>query len=193
MRKIILASKSRARRRLLQELGIRCSVEETHVREKAWLKKGIRAVVVANAMAKARACASRHAHGVVIGADTMVCVRGRLIGKPRDLKDAMRTIATLVRNPHWVYTGIAVIDIDKGARYSDWAKTKVYMRPLTQAQIKNYCVRRRPGDYAGGFDIQGSGAGLVARIEGCFYNVVGLPLAKLLKLLEKCGIDYYGA
>jgi septum formation protein len=82
-----------------------------------------------------------------------------------------------------------VLDIDSGKLYKDWDRTKVIMRRLSDTQIDEYCRRFKPTDKAGGFDIQGPGARLVERIEGCFYNVVGLPLAKLFDMLAECGID----
>jgi septum formation protein len=192
MKKIILASNSKARRLLLKKIGIRFIIEATHVKEEVSLKKGIRFLVLHNAVAKAKAVAKKHKSGIVIGADTMVLASNTLIGKPKHFKDAQRTIKLLTQQPHWVYTGIAVVDVDSGKVYKDWDKTKVWMRCLSDAQIKDYCRKFMPLDYAGGFDIQGPGAGLIARIEGCFYNVVGLPLAKLLRILEKCDIDCYG-
>ena len=97
----------------------------------------------------------------------------------------------LVKKPHWVYTGLAVIDIDAGRMYTAWEKTKVYMSSLKSRQIKDYCRNVLPFDKAGAFDIQGPGGLFVERIEGCFYNVVGMPLAQLVKILRKVDIDIF--
>jgi len=148
-------------------------------------------LVIGNALDKALDAAGRLRTGVVIGADTVVLVGRRIIGKPRDLKDAYRTLRLLSRRPQWVYSGIAVVDIDNGKVYTDHEKTKVYMYPLTAAQIKNYFRKVSPLDKAGSFDIQGMGGIFIDRIEGCFYNVVGLPLAKLARLLKKAGVEAF--
>jgi septum formation protein len=148
-------------------------------------------LVMQNALKKATDVAGRHGAGVVIGADTVVLVANKIIGKPRDLKDAYRTLKLLSKKPQWVYSGIAVVDIDNSRVLTDYEKTKVYMYPLTGRQIKNYFKKVSPLDKAGSFDIQGMGGIFIDRIEGCFYNVVGLPLAKLARLLRKTGIEVF--
>ena len=144
-----------------------------------------------NALAKANDIAGRFASGVVIAADTVVLVGNKIVGKPKNIKDAFCTLKLLSRKPQWVYTGIVVIDIDNDKRYTAFDKTKVYMYHLSDKQIKNYFKRVSPLDKAGSFDIQGFGSVFIDRIEGCFYNVVGLPMAKLAKILNKAGIDVF--
>lgn len=191
MKKIILASKSKARRILLEKIGLNFVITATEAKESRSLKNGISSLVIKNALAKAKMAAEKYHSGIVIAADTVVLAKNKLIGKPKNLQDAQKTIWLLSRRPHWVYTGLAVIDIESGKRYSAWDKTKVYMSCLSRSQIKNYCHRHLPFDKAGSFDIQGPGAMLVERIEGCFYNVVGLPLAKLAKILSRLKIDIF--
>lgn len=191
MRIIILASKSKARKKLLKQIGLKFAVTTTNVRECRSLKNGCDKLVIKNAAAKARAAAKKYNKGIVIAADTVVLAQNKLIGKPMNLKDAEETIKLLSRIPHWVYSGMAVIDIGFNKVYTDWDKTKVYMSNLSNSQIKNYCRRFLPFDKAGSFDIQGPGGLFVERIEGCFYNVVGLPLAKLVKILKKLKIDVF--
>jgi len=188
MRKIILASKSKARQKLLRQIGLKFSVIESRVREKRILKTTCAALVTGNALAKARDVAQGLEKGVVIAADTVVLVNGRIIGKPRSIKDAFNTLKLLSRKPQWVYTGLAVIDADSGKIFTDYEKTKVYMLRLTDEEIRKYFKRTSPMDKAGSFDIQGLGSVFIDRIEGCFYNVVGLPLAKLAAMLKKTGI-----
>ena len=93
--------------------------------------------------------------------------------------------------PQWVYTGLAVIDIDNGKTFTAYEKTKIYMQRLSESAIKKYFKKVSPLGKAGGFDIQGPGSIFIDRIEGCFYNVVGLPLAKLAKMLKKSGVDIF--
>jgi len=188
MRDIVLASQSEARKNLLRQIGLRFRVIGSRVREDRSLKGGCRDLVIRNALKKARNVARRLSSGVVISADTVVRVGRTLIGKPRNIEDAFRTLKALSRKPQWVYTGVAVIDIDHRKTFTAHERTKVFMRPLSDAQIMNYFKKVSPLDKAGSFDIQGLGALFIDRIEGCYYNVVGLPLARLAVLLEKVGI-----
>ncbi len=188
MREIILASNSDARKKLLKQTGLRFRVIGPRVREGRSLKRGRRDLVVGNALRKARAVARGLASGVVISADTVVGVGRTLVGKPRDLEDALKTLHALSRKPQWVYTGIAVVDIDNEKTFTAHEKTRVYMRPMSADRIMSYFKKVSPLDKAGSFDIQGPGALFIRRIEGCYSNVVGLPLAKLAVLLEKVGV-----
>lgn len=191
MRRIVLASKSKARQKLLREVGIGFDVEVSRARESKDLKRGCAELVVKNALRKAEDVASRHDSGVVISADTVILCGKKMIGKPKNLKDAFNTLKLLSRKPQWVYSGIAVIDIDNKKTYTDHEKTKIYMYPLTDSEIRNYFRRVSPLDKAGSFDIQGLGGIFIDRIEGCYYNVVGLPMAKLAKILKKTGIHIF--
>lgn len=191
MRKIILASGSKARQRLLRQIGLKFRIEKSSVSEEHLLNGSCRSLVIRNAVKKAVDIAGKNRSGVVIAADTVVLVGKKIIGKPRNMEDAMRTLKTLSRKPQWVYTGIAVVDIDKGMTYTDFEKTKVYIYRLDDRQIRSYFRKISPFDKAGSFDVQGPGSIFIDRIEGCFYNVVGLPLAKLAKLLKKTGIEIF--
>lgn len=191
MRKLILASRSAARQDLLKKMGLEFIVSGSGVRESRTMKGSCADLVIENAIKKALNVAERFDAGVVIGADTVVLVGKKIIGKPRDLKDARKTLKLLSKKPQWVYSGIAVVDIESGKVAADYERTKIYMYPLTDRQIKNYFKKVSPLDKAGSFDIQGMGGIFIDRIEGCFYNVVGLPLAKLARLLRKTGIELF--
>lgn len=190
-RRIILASGSKARQRLLRQVGLSFQVAESRVKEGKVLKGRCSDFVIKNAFLKARDAAKRYDSGVVIGADTVVLAGKKIIGKPKSLKDAFSALKALSGSPQWVYTGIAVIDIDKKKIYTAYEKTKVYMLPLNDEQIRRYFKKISPFDKAGSFDVQGPGSVFIDRIEGCFYNVVGLPLAKLAKILSKTGIEVF--
>ncbi|MBN1527279.1 MAG: septum formation protein Maf [Candidatus Omnitrophica bacterium] len=191
MRKIILASASKARRRLLEQIGLKFKVATSRIKEDRRLRGACSDLVVSNALKKARDVARRQACGIVIAADTVVLVGKKIIGKPESIKDAFRTLKLLSKSPQWVYSGIAVIDIDRGKAYTEHEKTKIWMYPLTDAEIRRYFRKVSPLDKAGSFDIQGMGGIFIDRIEGCFYNVVGLPLAKLARMLKKAGVDIF--
>jgi septum formation protein len=191
MREIILASRSKARRDLLKQVGLKFHVAESKARERRTLRGRCSDLVIENALRKAKDVARRFDSGIVIAADTVVLAGKRIIGKPKDKKDAFKTLRLLSKGPQWVYSGLAVIDIDSGREFTDFEKTKVYMYRLTDEQISQYLNWVSPLDKAGSFDIQGLGGIFIDRIEGCFYNVVGLPLAKLSKILKKTGVDIF--
>jgi MAF protein len=190
MRKIYLASKSKQRQKLLKLLGLRFEVRPSLAKEEKRPVKKISLLVEHNALSKARAVAKQLKSGIIIGADTVVASpSGKIYGKPKNLKDAKSMLKKLSQNPQWVYTGIAVVDIDHKKSYTDYEKTKVFMQKLTDKEIDRYFSHISPLDKAGAFDIQDKGSIFISRIEGCFYNVVGLPLSKLYKLLKKSGIS----
>ncbi len=190
-RRIILASGSKARQKLLKQMGLKFTVSRSNIRECRALRGSASRLVMKNAMEKACDVSKRCRSGIVIGADTLVLVGKRVIGKPRNMKDARRTLKLLSRKPQWVYSGVAVIDVDSKKRYLDYEKTRVYMYKLSDKDIRNYFKKVSPLDKAGSFDIQGMGGIFIDRIEGCFYNVVGLPLAKLAVMLRRSGVDLF--
>ncbi|MDD5449369.1 MAG: Maf family protein, partial [Candidatus Omnitrophica bacterium] len=114
MRKLILASASKARQKLLKQLGLKFRVAESRVKESRRLTGGCGRLVIENALKKARDVAGRSHSGIVIAADTVVLTGGKIIGKPKNLKDAAMTLKAISRRPQWVYTGLAVIDTDNG-------------------------------------------------------------------------------
>ena len=191
MRRIILASKSKPRQRLLKQIGLKFKVAGSKIKEARQLKDGCGELVIGNALSKAKDVARRFDSGIVIAADTVVLVGKRIIGKPRNLEDARRTLKLLSQRPQWVYTGLAVIDIDNHKTFTGYEKTKVYIYRLSDAEIKDYFKRVSPLDKAGSFDVQGWGSIFIDRVEGCFYNVVGLPLARLARMLKKTGVDIF--
>ena len=191
MRKIILASRSKARAKLLKDIGLKFCTASSKIKEERVLKNGCSELVINNALKKARDVAKKFNSGIVIGADTVVLAGKSIIGKPKSRKDAEKTLTRLSRNPQWVYSGIAVIDIDKKKTVTFCEKTKVFMRRLKKKEIHDYFTRVSPFDKAGSFDIQGLGGLFVERIEGCFYNVVGLPLPKLALAFAEIGFNIF--
>jgi MAF protein len=189
---IYLASGSRARRDILKNLRLKFKVMPVHVREKRKPGKlSYSGMVKANALSKAKACAKKVNSGVIIAADT-VCVQGkRIFGKPKGLKDARRMLKRLSAKPQILYTGLAVLNKKSGKILADYEKTKVFMDKLSDTEISAYFSRVSPLDKAGSFDIQGRGAFFIRRIEGCFYNVVGLPVRKLYIMLKKAGVKVF--
>ena len=148
-------------------------------------------LVKKNALAKARYVAAKVKNGIVVAADTITVQDKKIFGKPKNLKDARKMLKRLSSAPQWIYSGLAVIDKDKNKTLVAYEKTKVYMEKLSDKEITNYFSRVSPLDKAGSFDIQGKGAFFIRRIEGCFYNVVGLPLRKLYLMFQELGIKIF--
>ncbi len=189
MTKIILASASPQRRNLIKILDLPFIIVPSKAKEKDFLTKGVIHLVEHNALLKAKDVASRFKLGLVIGCDTVVFShKKRLILKPKDLKEAKKNLMELMEEPHWVYSGLAVIDARTKKVLVDYEKTKIFMKPLSSREIDRYHAKVSPLDKAGGFDIEGTGALFISRIEGCYFNVVGLPLAKLSEMLRKLNI-----
>ncbi|MDD5432234.1 MAG: Maf and M48 domain-containing protein [Candidatus Omnitrophica bacterium] len=192
MRAIYLASDSKARKKLLNIFGIKFKVLPSNIEEKKnHSNSSFASLVKMNALNKAKDVAKKVQKGIIIGADTVVVQDGLIFGKPRGLKEAQRMLKRLSKKPQWLYTGLAVIDKDKKKVLVDYEKTKIYMDKLTDAEIRGYFASTSPLDKAGSFDIQGRGAFFIKRIEGCFYNVVGLPLRKLYIMLKKMEVGIF--
>ncbi|MFH1888788.1 MAG: Maf and M48 domain-containing protein [Candidatus Omnitrophota bacterium] len=188
MRKIYLASDSRARRELLNIFGLKFKAVSAKINEERVAGASYAALVKRNALAKARCVSAKVKSGIIIGADTIVVQDGKIFGKPVDLKDAHRMLKRLSSSPQCLYTGVAIIDKERRKTMLGYEKTKVYMDRLTDYEIRDYFARVSPLDKAGSFDIQGKGAFFIRRIEGCFYNVVGLPLRRLYRMFKEMGI-----
>ena len=194
MKNIYLASGSKARKEILKKLGLKFKVIPSFVQEKRLTGKlSFSALVKVNALSKAKDIAKKVKSGVIIAADTICVQEGKIFGKPRNLKDAKLMLKILSSKPQWLYSGVAVIKKGGfGERILvDYEKTKVYMDKLTDKEIDAYFKKVSPLDKAGSFDIQGKGAFFIRRIEGCFYNVVGLPVRKLFLMLKKLNVSIY--
>jgi len=191
MKKLILASNSPQRRKLMKILGLPFSVRSPgRVTEITRITKGCAHLVETNALLKARDVAGRIKAGIVIASDTVVYSgHGRLILKPKTIREATKNLKELMSRPHWVYSGLALIDASSGRCELGWEKTKVFMTDLPDEAISRYYKWMSPLDKAGGFDIEGRGALFIPRIEGCYFNVVGLPLARLAAMLKKFGVN----
>lgn len=189
MKQIYLASDSKARRKLLKIFGLKFKVLPSNITQEKTVDTSYAVLVKSNALKKAEDVASRINHGIIIGADTIAVQDGKIFGKPKDLKDAHKMLKQLARKPQWLYTGIAIVDKDGNKIKTSYEKTKVYMDKLTDKEIDNYFSCVSPLDKAGSFDIQAKGAFFIRRIEGCFYNVAGLPLRRLYLMFKEMGIS----
>lgn len=186
---IVLASGSPRRRELLETLGLDFRIVPARGEEIPPEGAGPAETVTALAKAKADEVAGLFPEALVIAADTVVWAEGRILGKPRDEADARRMLHMLSDNSHEVYTGTALIY--KGKSIAGAEKTKVFFRRLTDAEIDGYIATGEPMDKAGAYGIQGRAALMVKRIEGDYFNVMGLPLCRLGQMLEEIGVHLF--
>jgi len=188
--KLILASSSSRRAELLRDAGIAFEVNAPHVDEARHPDETAEKMVARLAEAKARAVAELAGEGkpaIIIGADTAVELDGEIFGKPRDAADAREMLSYLSGRTHFVLTGICVLRLPDGATRSAVERTAVTFAPLDPSEIEAYVTSGEPFDKAGGYAIQGRAGRYIPRIEGCYFNVVGLPLARLHALLSDLG------
>ena len=209
MKKIILASASPRRHELLDLLGIEhevipCKEDEKQLRvvekSKPEMKqkitpKTIEQLVLESAYQKASCVAkilpaNKKKNTLVIGADTIVVLDDEIIGKPKSKKEAISMLQKLLGNIHEVYTGLCVIDLNDDKILSAVEKTAVSMKVWPIEKIEAYIEAENVLDKAGGYAIQGKGAAMIDRVEGCYYNVMGLPLSRLVIMLEKLEYNY---
>lgn len=188
VRQVYLASDSKARKKILRIFGFKFRVIPSKVKEGRNARGNFSELVKNNALKKAQDVAGRLRGGIIIAADTIVVAAGRVYGKPKDLADARRMLKRLSRSRQMLYTGVAVIDKDRGRTLLDCEKTQIFMDKLSDREIKLYFSKVSPLDKAGSFDIQGRGAFFIRKIDGCFYNVVGLPIRRVYLMLKKLGV-----
>ena len=191
MKKLVLASRSPRRRQLLKTLGVHFIAAESGFYEIDHADGTPGQHVQDNALGKARAIAARYKNALIIGADTVVVYRQRVLGKPKNMAEAMEYLLLLQGKTHAVYTGLALIDTKENITVVDFEKTLVTMRSLNEKEIRAYLSRIKPLDKAGAYAIQGAGAIIVEKISGCYYNVVGFPLAKLEEMLLRLKITLF--
>lgn len=184
MERIILASQSPRRRELLSRIVPEFDVLVTEVDENIDESLPPEEYVVQLALRKAQAAGVSDA--VVIGSDTVVVCDGKILGKPADEDDAAKMLGMLSGRSHYVYTGVAVIK--DGRAIMDYEKTEVVFDDLDDDKISRYIKTREPMDKAGSYGIQGIASIFVREIHGDYANVVGLPLFKLGKMLQECGV-----
>jgi len=184
--RIILASNSPRRREILSQLGVEYEVKPSDFDEREEESDPYKMAMLF-AHNKARNIAKDiKDKALVIGADTIV-YKDNIMGKPKDKYDAIAMLTELSASSHSVITGISVIKTPEMITITEYEETLVKFKKLSQDEIKAYVNSGEPIDKAGAYAIQGLGSLLIERIEGCYFNVVGLPVYKLSKILEKFG------
>lgn len=183
--KIILASGSPRRKEMLERFNLDPVIIKSNIVEKIDIGQEPIQIAMSLAFEKAHQVSNSFRDDIVIGADTIVVSEGVILGKPKDEEDAFKMLKSLSSKTHEVITGICIIDQSNDLKFVDYESTKVKFKPLSDRLIRSYLYTGEYKDKAGSYAIQGKGAVLVEKINGCYSNVVGLPLSKLDYLLSR--------
>ncbi|MBA4537204.1 septum formation inhibitor Maf [Bacillus aquiflavi] len=187
MKRLILASSSPRRKELLEMLHLTFEVSSSDVDESYDPLLSPEQIVMDIASRKAKAVANKCEAALVIGADTIVVLEHKVLGKPKNSEEAYDMLKLLSGKTHSVYTGVAIVDSDREIKF--YEKTDVTFWELTDEEITTYIQSGEPLDKAGAYGIQQLGAILVKQIKGDYYSVVGLPLSKTVRELKKLGFN----
>lgn len=192
MKEYVLASASPRRREILDNLGIDFDIVISNANEDKIDKNSmpINLYVQELALIKAAAAAEvlnrgKNNKSIIISADTVVCCDNKILGKPKNKEDAFNMLSMLSGRSHEVYSGICVMRMSDGFAVADYEKTSVTFKKLSPDTIKRYIETNEPMDKAGAYAIQGKGAVLIEKLNGDYFNVVGLPVSKLADVLKK--------
>jgi septum formation protein len=189
--KLILASNSPRRAEILRNAGIKSEIRKTDVDESRLVDEApgdyVRRLALAKALSAAAEYRDLSEETLVLGADTVVVVDADILGKPASRDDARSMLHRLSGRIHEVHTGLALLRTPGTKKSVIEEITKVHFASLTEREIENYIATGEPFDKAGAYAIQGIGGRYVTRIEGCYFNVMGLPLARLWSLLREFG------
>ena len=180
---IILASASPRRAELLKQIGLDFQVCPSDLLETVATSTSPAGVVEELALKKAQTVGRRFNRGLIIGADTVVAINRKIIGKPENNRHAIEILSQLSGNHHEVVTGVSLLDLEKERQIVWSERTLVHFRKLRESEILEYVSSHDVSDKAGAYGIQEKAAAFVSRIEGCYFNVVGLPLASLVEKL----------
>lgn len=181
-KKIILASASPRRREIFNLLGIKALQEPAAIAETIFTQNP-RKLVKTHARNKAKEVARKYgSECLVVGSDTIVYHRGKILFKPKDKYEAADFLCRLSNDYHYVYTGIAICY--KNKVFTTYEKTKVEFKHLTAEEIEEYIKTGEPMDKAGAYGIQGYGSQFIRKLNGCYFNVMGFPITKFYELLK---------
>ncbi|HUX99197.1 MAG TPA: Maf family protein [Candidatus Deferrimicrobium sp.] len=186
---LYLASESPRRKMLFEKLGVEFKLLKPRS-EKLFGFEGDPVEFVKNkALIKAKSVLNEVENGaIIVSADTIVVINGEILEKPKNKTDAIRMLTRLSDNSHFVYTALVILD-KAGKMEIEVEKTKVEMRAISAEEIQRYVDTEEPLDAAGAYKIQETGMKFIKRIEGCFYNVIGLPVSRLVEMLKQFDIN----
>jgi len=201
--RLVLASTSPRRHELIKHLRLPFEIIPSQFEEVIDPALDPAELVLSLAEGKAREVYERVEAGcangclAVLGADTIVLMEGTVLGKPKDEADAFQMLKQLSGRAHEVYTGVALMVREPNGSQPELLKqferSKVFFRPMSDNEIREYILCGEPMDKAGAYALQGTGSAFVARIEGCFTNIIGLPIPVVVALLRQAGIKVLGA
>ncbi|MFS0636288.1 Maf family protein [Mesobacillus foraminis] len=186
MQRLILASSSPRRKELLENLHLTFEISSSNVDESFDADLSPEQAVMELAARKARFVSNRHQDAFVIGSDTVVVLGGEILGKPASKEEAFHMLKGLSGETHSVYTGVSIIS-STNKEIQFYEKTDVTFWELSLEEIETYIRSGEPFDKAGGYGIQGFGSFLVREIKGDYYTVVGLPVSRTIRELQKAG------
>ena len=185
---IILASESTRRVDILRTLGISFSIIPPNIDEKRKKDETPKDFVLRISFAKANKVGNLFSDKWGIGADTVVVIKNKILGKPKNERDAFNMLKYLSGKWHKVITGYCVLNASKNVIYRDAVETRVYLRELTEDEIARYIKTSEPFDKAGSYAVQGKGGYMVKEIKGSYANVVGLPICEVAEALLSLGV-----
>ncbi|MGL4403204.1 MAG: Maf family protein [Fusobacteriaceae bacterium] len=185
---MILASKSPRRKEILENFGFSFKVETPDVEESS-LKFGIKDQIEDISRKKAMAIGNKFPNEYIVSADTVVVIKGEILGKPRDEKEAFNMLTLLSGKSHKVITAYSIYNFEKKVDITKSIETEVKFRELTREIIDWYIASKEPMDKAGAYGIQGKGAMLVESINGDFFSVMGFPIGDFVENIQKIGVE----
>jgi septum formation protein len=188
MRKIVLASASPRRKDIMRITGLNFTVCTSDYKEDLDLSLKPRELARFLSLKKAEAVKHQYKNAIIIAADTFIVFKNRLLCKPRTDKEAEKMLRMLNGKAHSVITGLTIMDTVSSKKLSRSVETKVYFKKLGREEISAYVRSKEPLDKAGAYAIQGLGAVFIEKIDGDFFNVMGLPLYALTESLKKFGV-----
>jgi len=190
-KRIILASTSPRRHELAKAMGLEFEIVPSNYEEDMGMKLAPSKLVMTLAYGKAVDVAKNYKKGIVIGVDTVVVYKDKLLGKPKTKEKSRAMLKMLSDKSHEVYSGIAIIDCKSKKTVKSFEVTKVYFNKLTDKEINSYIRTGQSLDKAGAYGIQDLSSIFVKRIDGCYFNIMGFPIYKLYQLLQKFGVDIF--
>jgi len=188
MKKIILASSSPRRKELLESIGLKFAVKPSNIPEILNPRLGPRAQAEQLSRQKAQAVGKRVKNAIVIAADSLIVLNKEVIGKPSSILHAKRILKKLGGQTHIVVTGFTIVDTETEKTVTKSVETKVTMRNVSQKEIEAYVKKENVLDKAGAYAIQGVASIFFEKVEGDFFNIVGLPVHSLFQELKKFGV-----
>lgn len=185
---MILASKSPRRKEILQQMGFNLEIKVKEIEEVSDKVELIDQIIDISKM-KVEEVARENENSFVVGADTLVEIDGKALGKPKDKKEAKEMLKMLSGKNHRVITALTLVNVEKNICISDYVKSEVYFKEISEEEIDWYISTGEPMDKAGSYGIQGLGAMFVEKIEGDFFSIMGFPINKFMNILKDIGIS----